>query len=202
MKALLTSCIVLLFSWSSSIGQQVDLAKTDSTLMPLNKHRYFLQADMQISQTLKSAAMYTKFSACWLFPKQYYIGFLYQKLTSEEAINKFVPNTSTDEIILEHQNAGIKAGYILFANKRISFNPEASINWAMCKYQYPIGAIYRYNFITIEPSVNLLFNLHKNLAAGLGLSYRINVGLHLNGLSDRDLNGITGRLFISYGKLK
>ena len=176
--------------------------ETDTTELPTHNYRYYLQADMQISQTLKNAAMYTTFSACWLFPKNYYIGALYQKLTSEEALNKYVPNTATDDIILEHQNAGIKAGYILFANKFVSFNPEASLSWAMCKYQYPVGSIYRYNFAVIEPSVQVLFNLHKNLAAGLGLSYRINAGLNLNGLNSSDLNGFTGRIFIRYGKLK
>ncbi len=198
-------CIVVIVLWMAicpSIGQNVAVAKTDTLSSAAHNHRYFLQADMQISQTLKSAAMYTTFSACWLFPKQYYIGILYQKLTSEEALNKFVPNTSKDDIILEHQNAGIKAGYIVFANKRLSFNPEASVNWAMVKYQYPVGAIYRYNFMVVEPSLNMLINLHKNLAAGIGLSYRINAGLRLNGLNSNDLNGFTGRLFIRYGKLK
>jgi len=184
-----------------SYGQSVAQLDTNSTSPP-NSYKYFLQADMQVSQIVKNAGMFTSFSACWLFTKNYYLGIQYQKLTSEEAINKFVPNTSIDDIILEHQSAGIKAGYILFSKKRISFNPEATINWAMCKYQYPVGAIYRNNFLVFEPAANILFNLHKNLAAGLGISYRFNAGLQLNGLSSSDLNGFAGRVFIRFGKLK
>ena len=186
---------------TESYGQAAVVVDTNSTKHP-NSYKYFLQADMQISQIVKNAGMFTSFSACWLFSKHYYLGIQYQKLTSEEAINKFVPNMSTDDIILEHQSAGVKAGYIFFSKKRISFNPEATFNWAMCKYQYPIGAIYRNNFVVFEPAANILFNLHKNLAAGLGISYRINAGLHLNGLSSGDLNGLAGRVFIRFGKLK
>lgn len=193
--------VLLLFFVIESHGQSSGDTDTTSTKHS-NSFTCFLQADMQVSQIVKNAGMFTSFSACWLFAKHYYIGIQYQKLTSEEAINKFVPNTSKDDIVLEHQSAGIKAGYILFSKKRISFNPEATINWAMCKYQYPVGAIYRNNFLVFEPAANILFNLHKNLAAGVGISYRINAGLHLNGLSSGDLNGFAGRVFVRFGKLK
>jgi hypothetical protein len=193
--------VLLLFFVFESRGQTSGDTDTNSS-QHLKSYKYFLQADMQVSQIVKNAGMFTSFSACWLFSKHYYLGIQYQKLTSEEAINNFVPNTSKDDIVLEHQSAGIKAGYILFSKKRISFNPEATINWAMCKYQYPVGAIYRNNFLVIEPAANILFNLHKNLAVGLGVSYRINAGLHLNGLSSNDLNGIAGRVFVRFGKLK
>jgi hypothetical protein len=54
-------------------------------------------------------------------------------------------------------------------------------------------------FFALEPGCNLMLNLHKNVRAGVGATYRYIGGADYDGITDSDLSGFTGQIIFKFG---
>lgn len=55
------------------------------------------------------------------------------------------------------------------------------------------------HFFVAEPELNLTINIHKNLRLNIGGGYRFVTGSNVEGISDKDLSGVTGTVAIQAG---
>lgn len=146
------------------------------------------------TQILKTkAAMNLGLSLNWVVNHKFVVSAKYHVLTIPV---KVYPD-KTDTILQQHY-AGLGFSYILFYNKKFSFQPELSAGWGSIKYFYQ-NKNYRKDFAVIMPAVYGVYNATKHFRFGLGLNYRLAIGGSLNGLKDADLSGVGGVMFIRVG---
>ncbi len=150
------------------------------------------------TQILKSkAAMNLGLSLNWVINHKYVVSAKYHVLTTPVNIKSIVAPDRTDSVLLKHHFAGLGFSYILFQDKKFSFQPELTLGWGVAKYI--IGKTYRKDFAVIIPAVYGVYNATKHFRLGAGLSYRITAGGALNGLKDADLSGVAGVVFFRVG---
>lgn len=167
------------------------------------KSGFYFQADLRVTQMLGKAGMVTGFSANWLVNNTYYLGAQYQQLTSQINIgNKITPASPSEAIYPLYRNAGLRFGYILFHNKLVSFSPDLSLNWVNVKYDWPHGTVYNWNAFMAEPQLNVVITPLKFCSVGLGVAYRVHIGMSVNNLRNKDFNGVSGIFFVRFGTLR
>ena len=139
------------------------------------------------------------FSLNWVINHKYVVTARYNVLTTPVDIReKIAPGQVIDPVNLVQHFAGLGFSYILFEQKKFSFQPELTVGWGAIKYKE--GTITsRKDFAVMVPAVYGVYNCTKNFRFGLGLNYRITAGGKLNGLKDGDLSGIGGLVFIRVG---
>ncbi len=152
------------------------------------------------TQILKTkAAMNLGLSLNWVVNHKFVVSAKYHVLTTPVNIQpRVAPDNSGDTIRPIMHYAGLGFSYILFSNKKISFQPELSAGWGAVKYSYK-NQNYRKDFAVIMPAVYGVYNATKHFRFGLGLNYRLAIGGSLNGLKDADLSGVGGVMFIRVG---
>lgn len=201
MKNLIFS-MLLMISVSSIHAQQSD------TLAPTSKFKtvvgqYYFEAGMHIGQIFsKKVAMTTHFSGNIVLYKKFHLGAQYERLTNYLTIPLFSDDSlKAGDYNFMHQSAGIRFGYAIFHTKKYQLQPSVSINWAMIKYSLDEFSIHKWNFCVIEPGINFSYIVHKNVSLGAGVHYRLNLGLS-QALSNKDLNGMYGNIFVRFGFLQ
>jgi len=134
----------------------------------------------------------------WVINHKYVVSAKYHVLTTPLNIRQKVEPATTDSIKLTHHFAGLAFSYILFAQKKFSFQPELAVGWGAAKYVYQ-NKTYRKDFAVLIPAVYGVYNATKYFRLGVGLNYRLALGGKLNGLTDADLSGVGGVVFIRVG---
>lgn len=156
--------------------------------------------EMQATQILKNkAAMVMGLSLNWVINHKYVVSGKYQLLTSRVDVKDRVAPSSGGKIYLTHHFAGLAFSYILFFDKRFSFQPELAAGWSAAKFENPTNTKYRHDYGAIIPAVYGIYNASKIFRVGVGLNYRAVFGTNFQGLKASDLNGITGVVFIRLG---
>lgn len=151
------------------------------------------------TQILKTkAAMNLGLGLNWVINHKYVVSAKYHVLTTPLNIRQKVEPATTDSIKLTHHFAGLAFSYILFAQKKFSFQPELAVGWGAAKYVYQ-NKTYRKDFAVLIPAVYGVYNATKYFRLGVGLNYRLALGGKLNGLTDADLSGVGGVVFIRVG---
>lgn len=149
------------------------------------------------TQILKTkAAMNLGFNLNWVVNHKYVVSAKYYVLTTPVNVRPLVEPNRTDTINLTHHSAGLAFSYILFHNKKFSFQPELYAGWGFLKYGYSGGNYYRH-FGVIVPAVYGVYNAHKNVRLGIGLNYRLTAGAIL--IKDSQLSGVGGVVFLRVG---
>lgn len=145
----------------------------------------------------KKAAMNLGFNLNWVVNHRFVLSAKYYLLTTPLNVAEKIPNAaSTDTIRLTHHSAGLAFSYILFHNKKFSFQPELYAGWGYLKYSFN-GSNFHRHFGVIVPAVYGVYNAHKNVRIGIGLNYRFTAGATL--LKDADLSGVGGVVFLRVG---
>lgn len=135
----------------------------------------------------------------WVINHKFVVSAKYHVLTTPVNVQpRVAPDNSGDTIRPIMHYAGLGFSYILFSNKKFSFQPELSAGWGAVKYSYK-NKNYRKDFAVIMPAVYGVYNATKHFRFGLGLNYRLAIGGSLNGLKDADLSGVGGVMFIRVG---
>ncbi len=151
------------------------------------------------TQILKTkAAMNLGLSLNWVINHKYVVSAKYQVLTTPVNIQSKVAESSADTIRLTQHFAGLAFSYLLFHNKKFSFQPELAVGWGAVKYSHQ-SKTYRKDHAVILPAVYGVYNATKHFRFGIGLNYRLVAGGSLNGLKDADLSGVGGVVFIRVG---
>lgn len=150
------------------------------------------------TQILKTkGAMNLGLNLNWVVNHKYVVSAKYMVLTTPVNVqSRVVPDSTGDTIKLQFHSAGLAFSYILFSNKKFSFQPELYAGWAILKYDYNGGKYYRH-FGVIQPAVYGVYNATKNFRFGVGLNYRLALGPKL--LSTADMSGVGGVVFIRVG---
>jgi len=198
---LLTLLATTAFEWAAA---QVMIEDT-STNAPFFKASKFnskgyVGFEAQATQILKNkAAMVLGLSLNWVINHKYVVSGKYQLLTSRVDVKEKVAPSSGGKIYLTHHFAGLAFSYILFHDKKFSFQPELAAGWSSAKFEHPTGTKYRHDFGAIIPAMYGVYNASKIFRVGIGLNYRAVFGTSFSGLKASDLNGITGVVFIRLG---
>ncbi len=149
------------------------------------------------TQILKTkAAMNLGFNLNWVINHKYVVSAYYYTLTTPVNIRAIVEPTRSDTINLRHHSAGLGFSYILFHDKKFSFQPSISAGWGYMKYEVNGGTWYRH-FGVIVPAVYGIYNATKYFRFGVGLNYRATIKATL--LKDSELSGVGGVVFLRVG---
>ncbi len=54
-------------------------------------------------------------------------------------------------------------------------------------------------FFVVEPEINIILNLTNSVRLGTGVSYRLVDGINTDGLSDSDMGGFSGHIYVKVG---
>jgi hypothetical protein len=151
------------------------------------------------TQILKTrAAMNLGFSLNWVINHKFVLSAKYHMLTTPVNIADQIEPVRTDTVRLVHHFAGLAFGYIIFHQKKFSLQPELAAGWGAVKYTYA-DQTYRKDFAVIIPAFYGVYNATKHFRFGFGLNYRLTAGAKFNGLTDADLSGIGGVVFLRVG---
>lgn len=149
------------------------------------------------TQILKTkAAMNLGLSLNWVINHKFVVSAKYHVLTTPVNIEPIIAPDRSDTVLLQHQFAGLSFSYLLFHQKKFSFQPELAVGWGSATYN---EKKVRKDFAVILPAVYGVYNATKYFRLGAGLNYRATIGGSLNGLKDADLSGIGGVVFIRVG---
>ena len=96
--------------------------------------------------------------------------------------------------------------YIIASDKRVHANINlmigaGSVHYTVADYQNDHSEIDYSDdgFFAMEPAVDLVLNVHKNIRIGIGAAYRIVNGVDYMSLSNSDLNGFSGEIVLMFG---
>ena len=195
--------LLLLCSYHFSTAQVfTEDTTTNAPFFAAKKINSKCYADFEgaVTQILKtSAAMNLGLSLNWIVNHKFVMSAKYHLLTTPINIQRRVaPNDIGNNIPLTNHFAGLAFSYILFDNKKFSFQPELAVGWGAAKYSY-LNIMYRKDYSVILPAIYGIYNASKYFRFGLGLNYRLAIGGKLNGLTDADLSGVGGVIFIRVG---
>lgn len=146
----------------------------------------------------KKAAMLVGFNLNWVVNHKYVVSAKYHTLTTQNDVRELVEPGSLAKISLIHHYAGLGFSYILFHDKRFSFQPELSAGWASAKFNYA-GADRRHDYGAIIPAVYGIWNATKLFRVGVGLNYRAVIGSKFYGINSMQLGGVSGVVFMRVG---
>jgi hypothetical protein len=142
----------------------------------------------------------------WVINYKYYIGVRYNLLSTPVNVVKLLPLIDkSGKVGASHQSASLNFGYIAFAKKRFSVNPEISVGWADCKFVQPADGLgnpsaeKHFNYGIVIPSVNAIWNAHKNFRLGAGVGARAVFGQDYYRLKTYRVSGVFGGVFIRVG---
>ncbi|HLP20582.1 MAG TPA: hypothetical protein VK174_09790 [Chitinophagales bacterium] len=160
--------------------------------------KFYVGFEMVPTQILKTkGAMNLGFSLNWVVNHKFVASAKYHVLTTPVNVqSRVAPDRPTDTFNLQHHYAGLGFSYILFANKKFSFQPELSAGWGMLRYRRN-EVNYTSHFGMIIPAVYGVYNATKNFRLGVGLNYRIAAGSKL--VSSADMSGVGGVVFLRVG---
>jgi hypothetical protein len=151
------------------------------------------------TQILKTkAAMNLGFSLNWVINHKFVLSAKYHGLTTPVNIVGNIEPVLTDTVHLVHHFAGLAFSYIILHNKKFSLQPELAAGWGGIKYVRD-EQTFRKDFAVIIPAFYGVYNATKHFRFGFGLNYRLTVGGKFNGLTDADLSGIGGVVFLRVG---
>jgi len=96
--------------------------------------------------------------------------------------------------------------YIIASDKRVHANINimigaGAVRYAVIDYQDDHSDIDHSDdgFFAMEPAVDLVLNVHKNIRIGIGAAYRIVNRVDYMDLSNSDLNGFSGEIVLMFG---
>lgn len=194
---------LLLFAAFSAHCQRME--EDTSSKMPFFKATKFQSAcnvgvEAQVTQILKNkVGMNVGFNLNWVINHKFVVSAKYQLLTTRHNVIDKAPITTTDTTVYPvHHMAGLAFSYILFSNKKFSFQPELTIGWAGVKIG-PDKDTRRHDYAVIIPAVYGLYNATKLFRVGIGLSYKAVIGSNFYGLKASDFSGVAGVVVFRVG---
>lgn len=167
---------------------------------------FFVQFEGQGAYVFNKVSLISGVSVNWVINYNYYIGLRYTILSTPVNVIKLLPIIDKrGKVGANHQSASFNFGYIAFAKKRFSLNPEVSVGWADCKFTQPADGLgnpevnKRFNYGIVIPSINAIWNAHKNFRLGAGVGARAVFGDDYYRLKTYRVGGVFGGLFIRVG---
>lgn len=167
----------------------------------------FVQFEGQGAYVFNKVSMISGIGVNWVINYKYYIGVRYNILSTPVNILKLLPHIDTaNRTYVSHQSASLNFGYIGFAKKRFSVNPEISVGWANAKFSQPADVPLKtpkvdknINYAIVIPSLNAIWNAHKNIRVGAGLGVRAVFGENYYRLKSYRVGGVFGGVFLRVG---
>lgn len=137
------------------------------------------------------------FSLNWVINHKFVVSAKYHTLTTNNNLQPIVDRNLNSPIYFNHHFAGLAFSYIMFDDKRFSFQPELAAGWASVKFKY-IGT-NRHDYGAIIPAVYGVWNATKLFRIGVGLNYRAVIGTRYYNIKSTDLGGVSGVVFMRVG---
>lgn len=165
------------------------------------KSSCYVGIEAQVAQVMKNkAGMQMGFNLNWVVNHKYVVSARYQNLTTRHDIHSIVVPYLTEPVYLIQHMAGLGFSYILFSDKKFSFQPELSGGWVGVKFEHPTDVYQRKDAAFIMPAVYGVFNATKYFRMGVGLNYRAVIGPSFFGFDPmKNLSGVSGVVFFRIG---
>jgi len=115
-----------------------------------------------------------------------------------------VPVDGSDCPYLGFGYGGLLLEYIFSPRKLVHGSIQCLIGAGGVSYseEWSCGEDYSWQsdaFFALEPAASLMLNLHKNVRAGIGASYRYVADVEFEDFTDSDLSGGTAHILIKFG---
>lgn len=143
--------------------------------------------------------MITGAGLSWVVNKKYVTTARFHTLTSQVDIQPIATPHVEKPLYLQHYYAGLSFGYIFFADKIATLQPEIGAGWACARFEYPEKLFQRQDYAAILPGALTTFNLSRFVRLGLGVHYRAVFGSKFFDLKSHQLNGVNGSVFLKVG---
>jgi len=162
------------------------------------KHGVFFAPVLKISQQGDNIGIMTGSRCGWILNHSYMIG-----VGSYQLIGKI--NIDPDLIDLpdsyDMNYSGLELEYIRSSNRLLHYSIYSLLGAGLLNYVDDDFYLYGAEdvFFVFEPGVNVTLNLHKYIRVNLLTSYRMVADVDLEGLSNKDLNGVNATLTLSFG---
>jgi hypothetical protein len=194
----------LLF-FASNLFAQADssIVLKDSTKFA--KTSFFVQFEGQGAYIFKQAAMVSSASLNLLIKGKFYLGAKYNIASTpiRTEVHNFPgtidPIDPTSRVY--YQSATLHFGYIVFHDKKFSFNPELGLGWGEVRKPADAnGAAAKLNHGVALPALNALWNAHKNFRLGITAGGRVAYGQNFENLQSFQASGFYGGVFFRIGR--
>ena len=198
---LLGVILTALFSIGLSQKMQEDTTKNQPFFQAKKfNSRAYVGFEAMPAQILKTkAAMLLGFHLGWIVNYKYVVSAKYHTITTPTDIHQIVAPYYNSPRNLIHHFAGLSFSYILFHNKKFSFQPELAVGWCTAKFEYPDDVKQRNDYAMFIPSVNGTWNASKLIRIGVGVNYRVAIGKKFYSFKSSELNGLSGIVFFRVG---
>lgn len=165
------------------------------------KSSCYVGVEAHVGQVMKNqAGMLVGFNLNWVVNHKFVVSARYQNLTTRHDIHTTVVPYNNNPVYLLHHMAGLGFSYILFSDKRFSFQPELSGGWISAKFEHPTDVYQRKDGGFVMPAVYGIFNATKYFRLGVGLNYRAVIGPSFFGFDPmKNLSGVSGVVFFRIG---
>jgi len=186
----------------STLFAQTDSLQTDTLKRKPLHHAFFIQPEGYGAYVFDRASMISGAGINWLINHKIYIGVRYNILSTPVNVVKLLPLIDkSGNVGASSQSASLNIGYIAYWNKRFSFNPEISVGWADAKFTDPsVNQRKVLNYAIVIPSLNGVWNAHKNFRVGASIGARAVFGENYYRIKSYRVGGIFGGIFLRVGK--
>src|SRR5262245_5196283 len=162
---------------------------------PPSRFGGFVGFDTNIGSIRSETGYFAGAEVAAIFQQQFTLGFAGYGLANNEARIPGAPGV-TDRLRFAY--GGIRVGYICAPSARIHAVADLLVGSGETRAR---GSLPQREdrVLVAEPSVVAEANLSRFLRGALGVSYRFVSGSNLTGVSNADLDGLTGRLTVRAG---
>ena len=94
--------------------------------------------------------------------------------------------------------SGVSMNYTLFHSRLVHCSAGCLLGYGQLKAESLSAGSDRADLFVADPGINVMLNLTSSLELGVGGTYRIVNGSNLEDLSNSDLSGLTGSVFLRW----
>jgi|GEM_PF-1388287 len=124
-----------------------------------------------------------------------YVGYGYYRLASSVQVgDPKVGELGTSDLSYH----GLDVNYTFMATKVVHGSADLFVGWGDATVDYTDGDSEGSDLFLVEPGMSLLVNVTPQVELGLGVGYQFVNGSDIDELSDSDLSGPAGRLFLRW----
>ena len=123
-----------------------------------------------------------------------YVGFGYYELASSVDFEGAGAKLGSSDLWY----MGFDVGYSIKPARVLHAGLDLFVGWGESSPRLAAGGTETSDLFVVEPGVNLLVNVTPDVEFGLGVGYRVVNGSDTDGVSDSDLGGLAGGVFLRW----
>ncbi len=188
MKSILTLAIISLASAALAA------APVQALIQDNNDWSFWVKPELKLSRFGGQAAALPGFQMGPALGRTLYFGLAGNALVNNVNASDQYRNLKA----FDFWDAGVCVDWTLFHASLVHGSLGCFLGYGQLRAEPPAGGSERADLFVADPGVNVMLNLTPTLELGLGGSYRIVSGSNFQDLSNSDLGGLTGAVFLRW----